>query len=141
MAKQVLVLVLGIDLKYFGVLVLVLGIDFGPLEVLVLVLTFYKLVLLTSVLHPFPVNYMMLYSASSSMAVISLVRWKSLHLIITISTYRNYFVYLSCTLPKIMSVAFVYTISIRHALCLVTYKVDYSIHLCQHNNGGPKYYL
>ena len=48
MAKQVLVLVLGIDLKHSGVLVLVLGIDLGPLEVLVLVLTFYKLVLLTS---------------------------------------------------------------------------------------------
>ena len=48
LAKQVLVLVLGIDLKHSGVLVLVLGIDLGPLEVLVL--TFYKLVLLTSVL-------------------------------------------------------------------------------------------
>ena len=46
LAKKVLVL--GIDLKHFGVLVLVLGIDLGPLEVLVLVLTFYKLVLLTS---------------------------------------------------------------------------------------------
>ena len=52
MAKQVLVLVLGIDLKHSGVLVLVLGIDLGPLEVLVLVLTFYKLVLLTSGREP-----------------------------------------------------------------------------------------
>ena len=39
----------GAPAFYVAVLVLVLSIDLGPLEVLVLVLTFYKLVLLTSV--------------------------------------------------------------------------------------------
>ena len=42
---------IGIDLKPLEYWYWVLGIDLGPLEVLVLVLTFYKLVLLTSVLY------------------------------------------------------------------------------------------